>query len=574
MSNNDATLDQSTSDSIHSLDSNDFIKPENSTRQQPRPYANEALNQELNPDTEPELYANVLAYGVPENGDELTRDEASVQMSKVISRRMIGTDDILRKEQLENDEILPRVNEDSTELPPMLPNRDPYTVGYLGVNDPIHPHNYSLPRKLKSTFAYAMSALSIAMGSALFSAAQTELMKIYHINVSVAALNTSLFVLGFAAGPVIYAPLSELYGRKTFMCLAMFLYAVFSFAVATAENLQTIIICRFFAGFCGSAPVVLAAAGLSDLFNTRQRGYAITIFSIKNSALGWRWTSYFCGILGAFAFVLDIFLLDETHHPIILVKKAEMLRRKTGNWGIYAPHEELSLNLKEIVENNITRPLKLMVTESIILLVSIYNAFIYAMLYMFLTALPMIFGTRRGWSEGVQQLPYIAMLLGIFIGSFIIIFFEKRYLRAMDANGGKPQPEVRLSPVMVGGFIFVIGIFLMAWSGDYPAVHWIVPCIGACFVGCGLISIFLPTMNYIIDSYLYIAASALAANTFIRSGLAAVMPLFSYQMFHNLTIKWAGTLVALLATLLLPMPFFFYKYGKGLRQRSKYSYKG
>ena len=114
--------------------------------------------------------------------------------------------------------------------------------------------------------------------------------------------------------------------------------------------------------------------------------------------------------------MLNVFLLDETHHPIILVKRAEELRRRTGNWGIYAPHEELTLSLKEIVENNIVRPLKMLFTESILFLVSIYNGFIYAMLYCLLTAMPLIFQEGYGFRRGVAELPYLAMLLGVLSG--------------------------------------------------------------------------------------------------------------------------------------------------------------
>ena len=80
---------------------------------------------------------------------------------------------------------------------------------------------------------------------------------------------------------------------------------------------------------------------------------------------------------------MNTFLLQETHHPLILTRRAEELRRRTGNWGIYAPHEELKLSMKEIVENNIARPLKMLFTEPILFLVSLYNAFIYGMLYLF-----------------------------------------------------------------------------------------------------------------------------------------------------------------------------------------------
>ena len=155
----------------------------------------------------------------------------------------------------------------------------------------------------------------------------------------------------------------------------------------------------------------------------------------------------------------------------------------------------------------------------------------------------------------------------------MIMLFEKRYIKAMEDNGGKIIPEKRLEPMMVGGFTFVIGIFWLGWTGNYPQhVHWIVPVIGAAFVGNGLMLIFLPCFNYIIDCYLLYAATALAGNTFIRSAFGAVFPLFARQMFTNLTIKWASTLLGCIGILLLPMPFVFYYYGKSLRHKSKFAF--
>jgi MFS transporter, DHA1 family, multidrug resistance protein len=53
---------------------------------------------------------------------------------------------------------------------------------------------------------------------------------------------------GCAAGPLVFGPLSELYGRKYPITGASFIFTYFMFASATAKDLQTVILCRFFAG--------------------------------------------------------------------------------------------------------------------------------------------------------------------------------------------------------------------------------------------------------------------------------------------------------------------------------------
>ncbi|KAI5970801.1 hypothetical protein CANMA_000220 [Candida margitis] len=525
-------------------------------------------------------------YDYPRGGDELSRSETNAQLSRELSRRVTNTGSFLVQDY---DDVKLSMGE-NIPFPPMLPDRNPYCVAFDGLDDPYHPHNYPLYKKLLYSASVALAALSLSMGSAMFSEGSAELEQIYHIGTSVAALATSLFVFGFAAGPVIYGPLSELFGRKLVMVVSCLGYVSFQFGVATAKDLQTIMLCRFFAGFVGAAPLVVAPAVMVDLFNARIRGSAIAVFAcllfggpmlapilggfiVKNQNMGYRWTSYISALIGCLALVMNTFILQETHHPVLLVRKAELLRRKTGNWGIFAPHEEVSLSLNEIFRNNIMRPLRLLFTEPIVFLVSIYNAFIYGMLYAFLTVIPLVFTGRYHWSQGVGELPYLSMLLGVFSGGAVIVFFERRLNKRVDA-GLKPTPEARLPPIMIGGFTFVIGIFWLGWTGDYAEhVHWIVPVIGAFFVGNGLILIFLPTMNYIIDCYLYVAASALAGNTFIRSAFGAAFPLFTTQMFNNLTIKWAATLLGCLGILMIPVPFLFYKYGALVRSKSKFAMK-
>lgn len=67
------------------------------------------------------------------------------------------------------------------------------------------------------------------------------------------------------------------------------------------------------------------------------------------------------------------------------------------------------------------------------------------------------------------------------------------------------------------------------------------------------------------------AASVFAANTIIRSSVGAAFPLFSKQMFVNLGVQWAGTLLGCLALIMVPIPLIFMKWGPALRSRSKFA---
>ena len=341
---------------------------------------------------------------------------------------------------------------------------------------------------------------------------------VFGVSVEVATLSTSLFVLGYAFGPLIWGPFSELQGRKLPILIAIFGFTLFNFAAATAFNLQTLMLSRFFTGFFGSGPLAIVAACFADMFDNTQRGTAIVIFAsmvfmgpmlgpfiggfVETSYLGWRWNVYFPGIMGSVAVLLIFFVVKESYPPIVLVGKASELRRRTKNWGIHAKQEEVEVDINELITKNFSRPLRLLVTEPVIFLVTLYMSFIYGLLYCFLTAYPLVFQGVHGIKPGLAGLPFFGMVGGILIVAAYIIYDSKSYNKKLAANGGIPVPEWRLPPVIIGGAIFSLGLFWFGWTGYTKSIHWIVPTLSGLFTGFGLLAIFICLFNYIIDSYL------------------------------------------------------------------------
>ncbi|KAF2667798.1 major facilitator superfamily transporter [Microthyrium microscopicum] len=472
--------------------------------------------------------------------------------------------------------------------PPALPDREEFVVEFDGVDDPMHAQNWTLKRKLTTSAMLAYTTFVASFASSLFSATITVIAGVFHVNREVTTLGTSLYVLGFAFGPIFWAPLSELKGRRLPLIIAPFAMACFNFAVAVAKDLQTVMICRFFAGLFGSAPLAVVAAVFSDMFDNNSRGIAITVFSLTvftgplmapfiggfiviNPHMGWRWTEYIIGILSCIAFVLNLFFLKETYPPIILIQKADELRRRTKNWGIHAKQEEIEVDLRELVERNFSRPLRMLVTEPIVLLLSIYMSFIYGLLYLFLTAYPLVFQVKYHMNPGVGGLPFFGMILGQLLAGGVVILRQPGYRRKLAANGGIPIPEWRCPEIIAGGIAFAGGLFWLGWSGYTGKVHWIVPTLSGLLSGFGLMAIFLQALNYLVDSYLMFAASAIAANTFMRSTVGAIFPLFATYMFNGMGINWACTMLGCIALVLVPVPVWFLLKGGKIREKSAYA---
>ena len=293
---------------------------------------------------------------------------------------------------------------------------------------------------------------------------------------------------------------------------------------------------------------------------------------ITISYLGWRWTEYISAIMGFISFGLLLVLFPETYPPIILVNKASELRRRTKNWGIHAKQEEIEVDIKELVTKNVSRPIRILFTEPIVLLVSIYMSFIYGLLYLFLTAYALVFQGKYGFNEGVGGLPYFGMIAGELIAFAYIVAGNGAYVRKLQANNNIPVPEWRLPVAIVGGVSFAAGLFWFGWTGYRGnEIHWIVPTLSGLLTGFGIFSIFLSLLNYIVDAYLMFAASAIAANTFLRSGFGAVFPLFATYMFNGMGIQWASTLLGCVALVLVPLPIAFLLYGKRIREKSHFA---
>lgn len=70
---------------------------------------------------------------------------------------------------------------------------------------------------------------------------------------------------------------------------------------------------------------------------------------------------------------------------------------------------------------------------------------------------------------------------------------------------------------------------------------------------------------------LFSAASAIAANTLLRSLFGATFPLFATYLFKGLGIQYASTLLGGIAALLVPIPIFFYVYGPKIRAKSAFA---
>lgn len=263
-----------------------------------------------------------------------------------------------------------------------------------------------------------------------------------------------------------------------------------------------------------------------------------------------------------------MFALDETYEPILLARKAGRLRLATGDWSLHSASEEWQqkVTLHYYVTKFAVRPLQMLLTP-ICFGIALHASFIFAVFYATLAAYPVIYQDFRGWNTLEASYPFLANFIGVVLASGLVGYNQSMYNK--HAAKRQAPPELRLISMMAGAFIFAVGLFVLAWTSE-PQFPWIASFIGCVAIGFGFFAIFQSALNYLVDVFGTYGASAIAANTFLRSVLSASFPLFIDQLYHRLGIGWATSCFAFFATLLIPIPFLLYSYGPFLRRRDKY----
>ncbi|CAD0106389.1 unnamed protein product, partial [Aureobasidium uvarum] len=490
----------------------------------------------------------------------MTRSTSPSSSSSNTLPKEKSSDDIASSPQQQ-----PPRDEEAAEVAKEEEQGDPFLVGWDS-GETNYPMNWSSGYKAFITFILGMLALAASLGSSIISPAEMQIAEYTGISGEVAVLVISLYIVGFAVGPLIWAPASEVWGRKVSMLPAMVGLGLFSIGTAVGKNAQTIMVCRFFSGVFGSAPVSNVSAALGDMYSAKPRGTAMTFYV----NVGFRWPSYILAIWVFTVCVFAFFCLPETYSPVLLKKKAQRLRNETGDSRWHHPHEDVKLDVKSVVTKHLARPIIMLTTEPMVTCIAFYASFVYGILYMTLEVFPIVFEQNRGWPLITSTLPFLALFVGVLFAVLVNLANQPRYARAVDANKGRPVPEARLLPMALGGVLFTIGLFWFGWTAD-PSIPWPSCVVAAAFIGAGFNIIFQQCINFLVDTYSLYAASAVSANTFLRSLIAGGLPLAARPMFNNLGVGPAMSILGGIAALALPVPFIFMKYGLKLRKLSKFA---
>ncbi|OTA89092.1 hypothetical protein M434DRAFT_79794 [Hypoxylon sp. CO27-5] len=520
--------------------------------------------------------------------EELRRVQSIAQRRRnSIASKRSKVDHDVEKAQAPGEAALSSSNEGEDDS-----HNGPNVVWWSSPDDPENPYNWPTWRKVLNCGLISAMTFISPLASSIFAPGVPQVVAEFHsTSLEIAAFVVSVYVLGFAAGPLLFAPLSEIYGRVILYHIANLGFVAFSVGCALSPTLNALIVFRFFAGVFGSVSITNGGGTIADMIAQEKRGGAMAVFSIGplmgpiigpvaggflSDAEGWRWSFWLLTIVGGFLSIFMLFSLKESYAPVILEKKAAKLRKETGN-SLLRSKLDAGLSPRDYFKRGIIRPFRMLFLSPIVAITSLYMAVTYGYLYLMFTTITEVFQEYYHFSTSTVGLAFLGLGVGSMIGILLFSGTSDKYIQrkaaradaAAQAAGGVKmgmKPEYRLPLLPLGAILIPAGLFIYGWTADYK-VHWIAPIIGTAVVGVGNLIVFMSIQMYLVDTFTIYAASAIACNTVVRSLAGAVLPLAGLPMYSKLGIGWGNSLLGFIAVALFPVSLVIIKYGEYLRNR-------
>lgn len=394
-------------------------------------------------------------------------------------------------------------------------------------------------------------------------------------------LCNSLVLVGIGFGPLLLAPLSEVYGRKPILLSGSAVFLIWNTGCGAAPNLESFLVFRLLSGFGACVADAIAGGLLSDLWRAEERGKAFAVYMaapLLGPALGpifgafiseganWKWVFWTTSIATGVGMVVAMPFFKETYEPKIRQTFAKKSQRQQQPMST-----EKTTAFLTLMRANLQRPFRMLATQPIVQLLATYMGLLYGTMFLFLYMYPRMWEEHYHQSIRIGSLNYISAAIGYVVGVNVAGHLNDWiYAKLKARNGGVGKPEFRVPAMIVGTLLVPIGLIWWGWSGQ-ARIHWIMPNIGCfifttgCYVCASCVSLFL------IDTYVKYSASALSTALLTRSCAAAFFPLFAPYMFDRLGFGIAATVLAAAFSVFgMASIAILWFYGERIRSKSTY----
>ncbi|KAK6958373.1 hypothetical protein Daesc_001172 [Daldinia eschscholtzii] len=444
----------------------------------------------------------------------------------------------------------------------------------------------STARKLFISTTVILMNFNVTLGSSLPSGAGDTLNAHFGVTSELQKpLPVAVFLIGYIFGPIIFAPLSESWGRRPVFLVSFGIYTAFTLGCALAPNWPVFLFFRFLLGCGAAAPQTVSGGLFCDIYpDLGPRGLAMTMLGLTSnigplvgpiisgftSTKVWQWQFWSALILAGANWPMLLFM-PETFAPVVnarnLKNATETKTRQSAATSVITK-AQLSLRNRARI---LARPIRIL-TEPLVFFTDLFILYQYVIYFLYFGAYPVIFRGTYAMSSGISALMFIPTGIGGIFAIAIFVAWDKFHRRSVER--GRPwalQEEYRRLPLAcLGGPLFALSEFWLGWTAR-PTIHWAVPALSGISLGIGIDLTFLALNNYLTDAYGIYSASALASSVFTRNIFAAIIiPLTTYPLYQNLGTDWACTLLGCLCVALTPIPFAFIRWGPAMRKRSAF----
>ncbi|RDH26638.1 major facilitator superfamily domain-containing protein [Aspergillus welwitschiae] len=422
--------------------------------------------------------------------------------------------------------------------------------------------NWTTGKRLYHAITPCLFAFLITLGTSVPEPAIAIIMKEFCVGRLEATMSITLYTIGLALGPLLFAPLSETYGRRWIYILASTSLLSFAAGAGAAQSFASYLICRFLSGMLGSVGIAMGAGTVADVWpHGRGRASAslmfvlgpflapslapfIVAYFLEAFNNDWRWTQWFLLLVG---FPIWILILG-------------MRETSTAKRSRDGPPRHL--------QRSLSLPLKMLCSDPIIFALTLHTSFGYAMIFSFFSSFSYILTLDYAFHNPQSSLCLLSLAIGYFCAILLFLMLEAVIrMRLKSCQQRLSRPEDGLIPGIAGGVLLLAGETWYAFSARRGA-SWAVFVAAGIPIGGGAFMLFLSAINYIMQVYDHrVVASAIAANGAIRYSLGAICPLFTIQMYERLGAHWASGTFALISLLLLPLPWVLMQNGQRLRTR-------
>ncbi|KUI61449.1 hypothetical protein VP1G_08618 [Cytospora mali] len=468
-----------------------------------------------------------------------------------------------------------------------------FVVGWEGTDDPLNPRNWAVARRASCTLQISLIACAVGLASGIDATVLPQAAKDLGVSEVAESLATGLYLVGMGVGSLVAGPFSETFGRNAVYIGSMAIFMVWIMASGLAPNFGAQLVFRFLAGCSASTPLVASGGSTADLYSPLEKTWAFPLYAIPafggpmlgavmgayigpSTVVSWRFAEWTTLMLSGVTVCVIFFFMPETYAPLLLQWKAQHLRSVTGDNRFRSEHEIIDTTLFDRLKISMTRPFIMFRTEPIIIAITMYLSVVYIVLFTFLIGWPYIFEDPYGISQGLSNIIFISMFVGLQFTFFLIpIVYRKtvKQVKLAESRGEGHQfnPEIRLWYAMLGPAVSIpISLFWMGWTAQSNISIWN-PIIAAGLFGFGVMGIFITSYMYVIDSYETFSASALTFTALVRYLLAGGMTVVGIPFYKNEGVQYTLTILACISCVLVPVPYVLYKWGHLLRMKSHYA---